>query len=98
VTSHPDGTPAAATDAARRRYPGDRLMRIGAWTTAVGMVLTLVALLPLVAPSVHLPSAFWWLAMVSGVGLTLLLLGLWQAARARGRAVAHELDSVPPQP
>ena len=73
-------------------------MRIGAWTTAAGMVLALVALLPLVVPSLSLPSAFWWLAMVSGVGLTLLLLGVWRAARARGRRVAAEVAAFGPVP
>lgn len=69
-------------------------MRIGAWTTAVGMALALVALLPLVVPSISLPSAFWWLAMITGVGLTLLLVGLWRAARARGRRVATEVTAL----
>ena len=76
------------------RVPGERLMRIGAWTTAVGMALALVALLPLVVPSISLPSAFWWLAMITGVGLTLLLVGLWRAARARGRRVATEVTAL----
>ena len=65
-------------------------MRIGGWTTAVGMALTLVAMVPLVVPTVSLPSAFWWLAMITGVGLVLLLAGLWQAARARGRRTTRE--------
>ena len=91
----PAATATAATTPARPpRLPGDRMMRIGAWTTAVGMVLTLVALLPLVLPSLQLPPLFWWLAMITGVGLTLLIVGLWRAARARGRRITAEVDRI----
>lgn len=76
------------------RLPGDRMMRVGAWTTAIGMVLTLVAILPLVVPSLTLPPLFWWLAMVTGVGLTLLLAGLWRAARARGRRITAAVERI----
>ena len=91
----PTGATAAGPAAGRPpRLPGDRMMRIGAWTTAVGMVLTLVALLPLVLPSLQLPPLFWWLAMVTGVGLTLLIAGLWRAARARGRRITAEVERI----
>lgn len=74
--------------------PGDRLMRVGAWVTGVGMVATLVAILPLVVPSLTLPPVFWWLAMLTGVGLTLLLVGLLRAARARGRRITAEVERI----
>ncbi len=101
MTSPSDRTavPASSAPADKgHRYPGDRLMRIGAWITAGGMVLTVLAIVPLVVPSVRLPSAFWWLAMVTGVGLALVLAGLWQAARARSRTVARGLVPQPPPP
>lgn len=53
--------------------------------TLVGIAFTLVAMLPLVVTSIELPSAFWFLSMLTGVGLALILLGLFQASRARRR-------------
>ncbi|MFY9330101.1 MAG: hypothetical protein WAO41_00290 [Candidatus Nanopelagicales bacterium] len=64
---------------------GDRLLRVGGVVTLVGIAFTLVAMLPLVVTSIELPSAFWFLSMLTGVGLALILLGLFQASRARRR-------------
>ncbi|MGB7980495.1 MAG: hypothetical protein WCF36_06840 [Candidatus Nanopelagicales bacterium] len=74
------------------RRPGDRLIRTGLVVTAIGMLLTLVALLPLVS-DIELPSMFWWLAMLWGVGLALILVGLLRNGRGRARAqiAAREL-------
>ncbi len=73
--------------------PGDRLIRAGLVVSALGMLLTLVALLPLVS-EVELPSLFWWLAMLWGLGLGLVLIGLLRGGRGRARrqvaARAHQ--------
>jgi multisubunit Na+/H+ antiporter MnhB subunit len=65
--------------------PGDRLIRAGLVVTAVGMVLTLIAMIPLVT-DVELPSAFWWMSMLVGVGLAMVLVGLARNGRRRSRA------------
>ena len=65
--------------------PGDRLIRAGLVVTAVGMLLTLVAMIPLVT-DVELPSAFWWLSMLVGVGLAMVLVGLARNGRRRSRS------------
>lgn len=64
---------------------GDRLIRAGVVVTAIGMALTLVAMLPLVT-DLTLPSFFWWLAMLTGVGLSLVVVGLARNARRRSRS------------
>ena len=63
---------------------GPALVRIGAVVTAAGLVLGLVAMLPLVTP-IELPSLFWGLAMLLGVGLGLILVGLFAEGRHRSR-------------
>ena len=65
--------------------PGDRLIRAGLVVTAVGMALTLIAMIPLVT-DVELPSAFWWLSMLVGVGLAMVLVGLARNGRRRSRS------------
>ncbi len=54
---------------------GDRLMRIGAVLLIVGMLFTLVAILPLFT-DLELPSIWWGLSMIAGIGLALILIGL----------------------
>jgi peptidoglycan/LPS O-acetylase OafA/YrhL len=65
--------------------PGDRLIRAGLIVTVVGMLLTAVAMLPLVT-DLELPSTFWWLAMLVGVGMGMILVGLARNGRRRARA------------
>jgi VIT1/CCC1 family predicted Fe2+/Mn2+ transporter len=65
---------------------GDLLLRIGAAVTVVGLACALVAMTPLVVPSVELPGVWWFLSMLTGVGLALMILGLLRSSRAR-RAV-----------
>ncbi len=81
----PEGTPS----------PGDRLIRSGIVVTAVGMALTMVAILPLVT-DLELPSAFWWLAMITGLGLAMVVAGLARNGRRRSRtqvaATAADVD------
>jgi VIT1/CCC1 family predicted Fe2+/Mn2+ transporter len=62
------------------------LLRIGAAVTVVGLACALVAMTPLVVPSVELPGVWWFLSMLTGVGLALMILGLLRSSRAR-RAV-----------
>ena len=65
--------------------PGDRIMRVGAVVTVIGLIFATLAMLPLVVPGLTLPSALWFLAMLTGVGLALVLLGLLVSARNRRR-------------
>ena len=67
----------------QKSAPGDRLLRVGAVVMVVGIACTLVALLPLVAPSWELPPLWWFLSMLTGVGLALVILGLAVSARSR---------------
>jgi uncharacterized membrane protein SirB2 len=62
----------------------DRVMRIGAWLTGAGLAFTLIAIIPLVVPSVELPSALWFLSMLTGVGLVVVFAGMAMSARRRG--------------
>lgn len=60
------------------------MIRVGAVLCLVGMVLTFLSLLPLVM-DVELPSLFWALSMLVGVGFGLILLGLFRKGRRRAR-------------
>ncbi len=51
--------------------------------TVIGLLLSAVALLPLVFPDLELPGAWWFLSMITGVGLALVIFGLIRASRAR---------------
>ena len=62
---------------------GDRLMRIGAFITSLGMVCGLYAMLPLVFHKLHPNSALWPFSMFTGVGLLMVLLGLRRSSRVR---------------
>ena len=48
----------------------------GAIVTAVGLASTLIAVLPFFLPSVGTPSALWFLSMLTGVGLAIVIVGL----------------------
>jgi hypothetical protein len=61
---------------------GDRLMRAGSVVFAMGMVFTLIAILPLITP-LELPSIWWGLSMLTGVGLGMILLGLRRSSKTR---------------
>lgn len=64
---------------------GDRLLRIGAAVTVIGLICTVIAMLPLVVTGLELPSAWWFLSMITGVGLALVIAGLAVSARSRRR-------------
>lgn len=53
--------------------------------TVIGLVCTVIAMLPLVVPGLELPSAWWFLSMITGVGLALVIAGLAVSARSRHR-------------
>jgi hypothetical protein len=61
----------------------DRVLRVGAVVTAVGLLFTVIAILPLVFPALSLPSAMWFLAMLTGIGLLVICAGLVMSARSR---------------
>ncbi len=57
-------------------------MRAGAVILVIGMVFTLIAILPLVT-DLELPSVWWWLSMLTGVGLGMILIGLRRSSKTR---------------
>lgn len=59
------------------------MMRIGIVLTIMGMVFTLIAILPLFIDSLELPSFMWFLSMLTGVGLAFILLGLRRSSSVR---------------
>jgi membrane protein implicated in regulation of membrane protease activity len=61
---------------------GNRLMLTGGLILAVGMLLTLVAVLPLFI-DLQLPWYWWALSMLTGLGLLLILLGLRRSSKTR---------------
>ena len=62
---------------------GDNLMKTGAVIMAMGMMCTLVAIIPLFASSVTLTSYWWGLSMLTGVGLAMVIIGLRRSSRVR---------------
>jgi VIT1/CCC1 family predicted Fe2+/Mn2+ transporter len=73
----------SSSDRARTPERADLVLRIGAIVTAVGLAFTLVAIVPLIAPSVSMPSELWFLSMLTGVGLVIVFVGLVMSARSR---------------
>jgi hypothetical protein len=79
--------PESATDlridsVERRRNRSDRVIRAGVVITVLGIIFSLIALLPLVS-EVELPSMWWFLSMVTGIGLATILAGLTMSAKSR---------------
>mgnify|MGYP003343584864 FL=1 len=73
-----------------RLQRADMQLRAGGGLTVVGMILTLVAMSPAVLGG-HLASIWWALAMVTGVGLVVVISGLRRSASARSAAVKATL-------
>lgn len=63
--------------------PGDRLLRVGIAVTVLGLACTVVAITPLFVPSWQMSGLWWFLSMLTGVGLALVLIGLIRSARSR---------------
>ena len=64
---------------------GDRILRAGVAITLIGCLLSLVAMLPLVAPGLTMPSVWWFLSMLTAVGVTTVSVGLVVTGRERRR-------------
>lgn len=65
---------------------GDRLLRVGAVITLIGIVATVIAMVPLLIPEVNMPPVMWFSAVVIGIGLALVIAGFAVSARARRRS------------
>ncbi len=74
--------PETSVDAENVHAPADRVIRVGAVLTVLGIIFSLIAILPLVT-DLELPSIWWFLSMLTGVGLAVILLGLIISARSR---------------
>jgi hypothetical protein len=57
-------------------------MRLGSILLVIGMLFTAVAILPLFT-DLELPSIWWGLSMIAGVGLGLILIGLRRSSKTR---------------
>ena len=64
---------------------GDRLLRAGAIVTIIGLICTVIAMLPLIIPGLSLPPAMWFLSMIVGIGLAMVIAGFAVSARSRRR-------------
>jgi hypothetical protein len=64
---------------------GEKLMKIGGIVLVTGMICTAIAILPLFFTNLDLPSIWWFLSMLSGVGLALILFGLRRSSKVRSR-------------
>jgi len=71
-----------------RRVTGDRVLRVGLLVTALGLIAAVIAMLPLVIPGLELSGIWWFLAMVTGVGLAIIIAGLVISARERSARIA----------
>lgn len=81
-------TPAPAqTSTSAPRSRADLVLRIGFVVTALGLLSTLIACIPLIAPSVAMPSWMWGLSMLTGVGLLIVFAGFVAAGSGRRRTV-----------
>jgi VIT1/CCC1 family predicted Fe2+/Mn2+ transporter len=82
---------ASAAESRRLRWvTGDRVLRIGLVVTALGLVAAVIAMLPLIVPAIE-PSGIWWfLAMITGVGLAIVIVGLIISARERSARIAKQ--------
>jgi hypothetical protein len=64
------------------KLKGNRLMLTGSVILASGMLLTLIAVLPLFI-DLQLPWYWWALSMLTGLGLLLILVGLRRSSKTR---------------
>ncbi len=65
------------------RTLGETLLRAGLAITTFGLVCTLIAILPLFWPSLTMSGVWWFLAMLTGVGLIVIIAGLVTSGRDR---------------
>lgn len=69
---------------------GDLLVRIGAIMFLVGAVATLATVAPLFLGTETLPSVFYWLCMLMGLGFLVAAAGVIRSATAQRRQVAAQ--------
>ena len=69
----------------QRGRRADLVLRIGVGVTALGLLFSVIALVPLAIPSWTPPGWLWFAAMVIGVGLIIMIIGLVLSARGRRR-------------
>lgn len=78
---------------------GDLLVRIGAIMFLVGAVATLATVAPLFLGSHPLPSVFYWLCMLMGLGFLIAAAGVVRSAIAQRRQAEAAVEgSVPSAP
>jgi hypothetical protein len=63
------------------------VIKAGAILTIIGLVATLIAILPLVT-DLELSGTWWFLSMITGVGLATVLAGLTMSARSRSTSTS----------
>ena len=73
---------ARRTPAPRRTGRGDRLVALGAIVFTVGLLATLVTMVPFFIGSDPFPTAVYLIALLAPVGFALALAGLLRAARS----------------
>ncbi|MCB5912295.1 hypothetical protein ACIBK8_28830 [Streptomyces sp. NPDC050161] len=64
---------------------GDLLVRIGAITFLIGALATLATVTPLFIGAEPLPSVFYWVCMLMGVGFLVAAAGVIRSAAAQRR-------------
>lgn len=69
----------------RSAHRSDVLLRVGMVVTAIGLLFIVISFIPLVFSDVHLPSAMWFLSMLTGVGLLIIVIGLAMAPKRTHR-------------
>ncbi|MEV5124220.1 hypothetical protein AB0K49_15745 [Streptomyces decoyicus] len=75
---------------------GDLLVRIGAIMFLVGAAATLATVAPLFLGTEPLPSVFYWVCMLMGLGFLIAAAGVIRSAAAqRRRAAAASPPSAP---
>jgi hypothetical protein len=62
-----------------------RVIKAGAILTIIGLAATLIAILPLVS-DIELSGTWWFLSMITGVGLATVIAGLTMSARSRSKS------------
>ena len=74
---------ARGSAAPRRPGRGDRLVAVGAIVFTVGLLATLVTMVPFFIGSDPFPTAVYLVALLAPVGFALALAGLLRAARSQ---------------
>lgn len=70
------------------RPPGDTLLRVGAALIGVGLVASVVTVVPFLVGGEPLPLVAYLLALLAPLGLGVVLVALWRRARSRRSRLA----------